>query len=185
IRLPGKYVRFRNTNDLQQEKVEELSDMIMVNLNRKPITETPHIPVHHEKEISSPTNNAPPEPLFEIIDTNVKISGKPIDQWNLAEVDVWFKVHNVNPQLRGLYSFRTGKELVIYSECLLKEWQQQYARYTERYARKYDGADLPEDQFIVLVSALRELHVRQMEEAKTIQGKAAVLKPKSTTCEIL
>jgi hypothetical protein len=151
-----KYVRFQNTHlKLDERKVEEFLSTVMESIFPRHSTQsnidinhhhTP--PIHHE----STKKETPLQPI-EIVDN----MNKSVLKWTQNDIHHWFAQHDISSEIRDMYQFKTGAQMITYAECLKDGWQKQYERYASRYAQCYPGKELPEHEFALFVSALKQL----------------------------
>ncbi len=156
-----KYVRFQNTHlKLDERKVEEFLSTLIESIfpghstgNNIDIKHHHSPPTHRKpitKETTTPQTNLQPD---EIIDN----TNKSVLKWNQDDIHHWFVQHDISSEIRDMYQFKTGAQMITYAECLKDGWQKQYERYASRYAQRYLGQELPEHEFALFVSALKQL----------------------------
>ncbi|CAF1484609.1 unnamed protein product [Didymodactylos carnosus] len=85
-----------------------------------------------------------------------QLIAKPISQWSTIDINNWFDQNHIRSELRYLYEFQTGDDLIFYSQSLKPDWQSEYIDIRDRYIKKYNKT-LYKDQFVRLVSALDRL----------------------------
>ena len=82
----------------------------------------------------------------------------PVSQWTSAEIHRWFAEHQISSEIRDLYDFKNGAQMIAYGECFSDGWQRQYDRYAPRYAERFKGKELSEHEFALFASALKDLY---------------------------
>ncbi|CAF2690374.1 unnamed protein product [Rotaria sp. Silwood2] len=96
---------------------------------------------------------------------------KPIKKWNSKDIADWFDANKVSCELREMYNFQCGTELLLYGQCLRPDWQSEYIDIREQFSKRYN-ASLYRNEFVRFVTA-----INQLEQLQT--------KPASSTCTIL
>ncbi|CAF0916010.1 unnamed protein product [Didymodactylos carnosus] len=196
IRVVGpQYIRFGKKPF--DDTVPELIELILDDVKNEKVAP----PVHNEKPQKSVTDDTThpvvddklttplqkasqkePEKQDEDnvkMNNNIKLQSKSIDKWSSEEISLWFRENHIRSELKDLYEFYSGHDLLFYAEGLKPDWQQEYADIRDRYSKKYDKP-LYRDQFVLLVSAMHRLQTQY--EPKPNQN----LKTKSSsTCAII
>ncbi|CAF0859907.1 unnamed protein product [Rotaria sp. Silwood1] len=57
---------------------------------------------------------------------------KPIDEWNSKDITDWFDANKVRYELKEMYDFQCGTELLLYGQCLRPDWQSEYVDIGEK-----------------------------------------------------
>ncbi|CAF3025327.1 unnamed protein product [Rotaria sp. Silwood2] len=96
---------------------------------------------------------------------------KPIEKWNSKDIADWFDANKVRCELKEMYDFQCGTELLLYGQCLRPEWQSEYFDVREQFLKQYSTV-LYRNEFVRLVNV-----INQLEQVQT--------KPVSSTCGIL
>ncbi|CAF0946961.1 unnamed protein product [Adineta steineri] len=192
-----KYVRFRNVNQLEQEKLKDLVEMIEENLfgtnpkidqGSQPPTS---LPVHHEILPNQQTlcDMKGDEKINS--STGTDLSRKAVEQWDKNDVKQWFQEKNISMDIWKLYQFENGGELLSYASSLSNdekiETQQQI--YSDEFAEMNKGKRLLPHQFITFAYVLRKLNCEQVangtKQTTNFPSKQqSVGSNKSQTCEI-
>ncbi|CAF1675507.1 unnamed protein product [Rotaria magnacalcarata] len=162
IRMTGiKYVRFRGSFELEQNKITELvntvlsslsSTKVLVNENlstQPPISHATLLPLH-ESSISTNTITAQLTSLDAL---------RPVDQWTSTSGDIhmWFAYNQLSTQFRDLFNFQTGEEMLNYAQMLVKDREKHMNTYARIFAQKYNGADMPPHEFNRFATASEKL----------------------------
>ena len=120
---------------------------------------------HHHHPSPNLTQSANPNSNTSPSETKILTQSRPtthvsspfVPQWTSVDIHSWFEKQQISSELRDLYDFKTGAQMITYAECLNDGWQKQYERYAPRYADRYKGKDLSEHEFALFASALKEL----------------------------
>ncbi len=152
-----KYVRFQNTYlHLDERKVEEFLSTVIESISPGYLSQTNMDIKHHD---TPPTHHKPikneitTSSSIEIMDNRTKS----VRTWTQRDIHHWFAQQNISEEIRDMYQFKTGAQMITYAECLKDGWQKQYERYASRYAQYYAGKELLEHEFALFVSALKQL----------------------------
>lgn len=147
-----KYVRFQNTHlKLDERKAQEFLSTVTESISPGHSTQNSvDIDHHHIPPIKEDITTS--QPIETIDNTN-----KSIMKWTQNDIHHWFKQHDICSEIRDMYQFKTGAQMITYAECLTDGWQKQYERYAPRYAQRYANKELSEHEFALFVSALRQL----------------------------
>ena len=155
-----KYVRFQNTQlKLDERKVQEFQSTLIESIlpGHRKSDATP--PQHYQSSSNLNTNGNRtvkiPETSF-ADPTAVKVTTSAWD-WTQADIQHWFEQQYISTEIRDLYQFRTGAQMITYAECLTDGWHRQYERYAPRYTQQNPGRELPEHEFALFVSSLKQL----------------------------
>ncbi len=159
-----KYVRFQNTHlKLDERKVQEFLSTVIksvcpghlpqqnIDIQHQHTPSSRYAPI--QKELTTSHTDATFSPTIERNDS----ANKTIMEWNTKGIHHWFVQHGISPEIRDLYQFKTGVQMITYAECVKDGWQKQYERYATRYAQHYSGKELLEHEFALFVGALRQL----------------------------
>ncbi|CAF3766908.1 unnamed protein product [Rotaria sp. Silwood1] len=106
----------------------------------------------------------------EITQVSVRNS-KSIKKWNSKDIIDWFDANKIRHELKEIYDFQCGTELLLYGQCLRPDWQSEYLDIREQFSKRYN-TPLYRNEFVRLVTS-----INQLEELQT--------KPVSSTCTIL
>ncbi|CAF4119036.1 unnamed protein product [Rotaria sp. Silwood2] len=159
-----KYVRFQNTHlKLDERKVEELLSTVVEFISPGHATQNNITIRHHHTSsfshelprtevIRSQSTLTTSQPV-EIVENR----NKPILKWTQDDIHYWFLQHNICSEIRDMYQFKTGAQMITYAECLKDGWQKQYERYAPRYVQRYPDKELLEHEFALFTSALKQL----------------------------
>lgn len=149
-----KYVRFRGSFESEQNKINELVNTILSSFSSTPSSNeqnilTPVVIPHESlplKETSSPQS----------ISLNIV---RPVEQWTSTNGDIhaWFANNQISTQLRNLFNFQSGEEMVTYAQMLIKDREKHLNIYSKIYAQTYNGNDLPPHEFNRFTNALEKL----------------------------
>ncbi len=107
-------------------------------------------PTHHKPMKKETPTSQTNSPSIEIVDESVM-------KWTQDDIHHWFAQHDISSEIRDMYQFKTGGQMLTYAECLMNGWQKQYERYASRYAKQHTGKELLEHEFALFVSALKQL----------------------------
>ncbi|CAF1254727.1 unnamed protein product [Didymodactylos carnosus] len=154
-----KYVRFKNPQQPENNKISELIDMISATLLSE---DTPNSPASEQCQKSSITSvDSHSQLLQETPSDNYTINQESVDTWSINDITQWFDQNHILSEIKNLYQFQNGTEMLLYSEFLLpdnEEWKNQYRRYSLRFKKKFGDAELPEHEFVRFVVAMRRLY---------------------------
>ena len=106
-------------------------------------------PIHYKPSKTDITTTQP----IELIDN----TNKSILKWTQSDIHQWFTQHDICSEIRDMYQFKTGAQMVTYAECLKDGWQKQYERYAPRYTQRYPDKELLEHEFALYTSTLKQL----------------------------
>ncbi|CAF1116334.1 unnamed protein product [Rotaria sordida] len=98
-------------------------------------------------------------------------NSKSIKTWNSKDIADWFDANKIRRELKEIYDFQCGTELLLYGRCLEPDWQSEYLDIREQFSKRY-SATLYRNEFVRFVTA-----INQLEQLQT--------KPVSRTCTIL
>jgi hypothetical protein len=138
IRKAGmNYIRFRDVKQPKNSEITNLIDRVRAELlnhmNSPPsvlvsasVPVTSAAPLHHEVF-------SDPSPTYEKSsdqgESQSKVALPPTDQWTLADIHLWFAHQYISPQLRDLYQFRSGTEVLDYAQDLVNDRMTQQQTY--------------------------------------------------------
>jgi hypothetical protein len=115
---------------------------------------------------------------------------KPIDQWTQNDIRDWFAENYILDELRDLYQFRTGDEILDYAQELVHHRDKHRETYEDLFSKRYNGAKLPPHEFIRFAKALE--HLLNNNSSKLVSPikqqpstSIASTTKKSSTCVIL
>ncbi|CAF3800289.1 unnamed protein product, partial [Rotaria sp. Silwood1] len=172
IRMTGmKYIRFRGLFESEQSKMTEFLNTILASF---PSTKTP---INENTSTQLPNHGTPPPsnhlmlPLsppthqslssFNTLATQSipVVSQRPCNQWTSSNGDIhaWFAYHRLSTELRDLFDFQTGEEMLDYAQLLIKDCEKQMNIYARIFAKKYNGNDMPPHEFNRFAKALEQL----------------------------
>ncbi len=154
-----KYVRFRDLQQLDKNKLEELLNTILSSL-------------------SSPISKPSIEPSPVVNDNN---SNQQPSTNN--EIDAWFIEHRISKQLQDIFDFQSVEEMLDYAELLIKDRDQQMNIYARIFKQKY-GNDMPPHEFYRFAGALERSLNEKRPSSISIKPKSAA-PAKSSSCTIL
>ncbi|CAF3398201.1 unnamed protein product, partial [Rotaria sp. Silwood2] len=60
-----------------------------------------------------------------------------------GDIHAWFEHHRLSIELRDLFDFQTGEEMLDYAQLLVKDHEKQMNIYAKIFAKKYNGSDMP------------------------------------------
>jgi len=81
-------------------------------------------------------------------------------RWSLAsteDIKAWFSHYHISNELRDLYNFQTGEEMLQYGEELLENYEQHMQIYSRAFVKKYDGDELLPHEFQRFTQAIKQL----------------------------
>lgn len=156
-----KYVRFRDLQQLDKNKMNELLNTIVSSLS--PLSQ------EHRIEPASVLNVTKSTPDSSLYSPNQRTSSK-------DDISTWFAQHEISTELRDLFNFQSIEEMLDYGEVLINDREKQMNIYTRIFAKKYSGNDLPPHEFNRFANALERLLKEKRPSSITA---------KSSTCTIL
>jgi hypothetical protein len=141
---------------LDERKVEEFLSTLMESIPPDHLPKS-NLPIKHHH--TPPTHH---EPIKKVVTTYQPIqidddTNKSVLKWTQSDIHQWFGQHEICSEIRDLYQFKTGAQMITYAECLKDGWQKQYERYASRYTQRYPDKELPEHEFALFASALKQL----------------------------
>ncbi|CAF4363395.1 unnamed protein product, partial [Didymodactylos carnosus] len=81
---------------------------------------------------------------------------KSVDHWTLEDINHWFSLNHIQPELRSLFTLPTGTAMVRYADYLKcndkKEYEAKCTKFEDKYHKKLDA-----DQFFIFEDALCQL----------------------------
>jgi hypothetical protein len=155
-----KYIRFRDIEQLDKNKLTELLNTILSSIQDN------HVLSQHSIE-SLPVVNVTSVPIDQQISTS-------------NDVDTWFAEHRISKQLRDIFDFQSYEEMLDYAELLIKDRDQQMNIYAKIFLQKY-GNEMPPHEFYRFASALERLLKEKRSSSTPIKQNSS----KSSTCTIL
>ncbi|CAF4090625.1 unnamed protein product [Rotaria sordida] len=199
IRMTGmKYVRFRGPFESEQNKMTELLNTIFSSLSsaKIPINENLSAqPPNHSTPSPSPSNHVMlplsslPHQSSSSLNTFATqptpvASLRPCNQWTSTSGDIhaWFVHHRLSTELRDLFDFQTGEEMLDYAQLLIKDREKQMNIYERIFAKKYNGSDMPPHEFNRFAKALEQL---LRDNPSPTMKKNSSASNKSSICTIL
>jgi hypothetical protein len=152
IRIPGlKYVRFQNLDQPDQVKMTALLDTILATLSLSTSSTDRHCSEHQEYY----------EPIASYLHSSPTAHARfRFNQWSLSSSDdikAWFSHYHISTQLRDLYDFQTGQEMIHYGEKLIENSEKHMEIYSKAFMKKYNGDELLPHEFQRFVQAIKEL----------------------------
>ncbi|CAF3993332.1 unnamed protein product [Rotaria sordida] len=144
-----KYVRFRGAFGSEQNKIIELSNTILATLSSQTLHDDNSYPLHSSHHVVSLPSPPPQQQQQQqhLSSTNSIqqisiVTLRPFNQWTSTGDDIhqWFAYHRLSSELRDLYDFQTGEEMLEYAKIL-----------------KYNGEELPPHEFNRFALALEKL----------------------------
>lgn len=140
IRMPGlKYIRFRNPDDPGSVHLNHALSTILSTLEGSTAA------LCQQNDYCS---NAQPK------------SELPLNQWSKAtkaDIRQWFFQHYLSDELRDLYYFQTGDEMLRYAAILITNPEQHAEIYSKEFRRKYHDQELLPHVFQRFVTSMKEL----------------------------
>ncbi|CAF5059359.1 unnamed protein product, partial [Rotaria sp. Silwood1] len=127
-----KYVRFRGAFGSEQNKIIELSNTILATLSPQTLHDDDSYPLHlshHVVSLPSPPSPPPQQQQQQhqqhLSSTNSIqhisiVTLRPFNQWTSTGNDIhqWFAYHRLSNELRDLYDFQTGEDMLEYAKIL-------------------------------------------------------------------
>ena len=159
-----KYIRFKNVNQLDQKKIDELFNTIFAS-----ISSTKSMKNEHHSH-SNPSSTS-----FRLL-TNPIIEEKSSDD-NLEQ---WFNHNRISKEVRLLFDFQSLEELIDYGQLLIEDPQKQIEIYSRIYSQKCQGHDLPPHQFNRFSIALQKL----FREKRPLSASTSTKSNQSNICII-
>lgn len=156
-----KYIRFTNMHEgLSKRKIDQflstLIETIQVLSNTDDKAYESHQLVDHEyyqKDFVVRDDN----PITEL-DETIQIKSLTVWDWDQTEVNKWYEKNHIPIEIRELYQFKTGAQLLLYAEFLENGGViKQYEQYKKRFEEKYSGKELIEHEFALFAGALKKL----------------------------
>ena len=137
-----KYIRFKDTRQLDENKMNELTNTILSSIS----SSKPH-------EIQDYSHSIP-------IARTVLLSTNPINKeqrLNDENVEKWFNENRISKEVRLLFDFESLDELIDYGQLLIKDPEKQMNIYSKIYSQRFSGNDLPPHQFHRFAISLEKL----------------------------
>jgi hypothetical protein len=156
IRKAGmNYIRFRDVKQPIPTETTQLIDRIRAELSKHmdaavPVTSV--VPLHDEVSSSPAQQKSSVEETYQ--STAVLA---PIEQWTHADIHLWFAQQHILEQLRDLYQFQSGTEMLEYAQDLVNDRVTQQQTYSRLFVKKYGGDELPPHQFNRFANAIGQL----------------------------
>ncbi|CAM4762838.1 unnamed protein product [Rotaria magnacalcarata] len=178
IRMSGlKYVRFR---DLLQPDSSKLTELVNTVISSLPQGKTVAI-----KHLSLPQHHDPPIPTVSVT-LSTPLNLRPFDQltWSVEDVHSWFAYHRISRELRDLFDFHNGEEMLDYAQLLTKDRENQMKIYSKVYAQKYAGNEMAPHDFNRFSKALEQLFKEHQPASSVIEQKLS-MQNKTSVCAIL
>ncbi|CAF3544814.1 unnamed protein product [Rotaria socialis] len=178
IRMSGlKYVRFR---DLLQPDSSKLTELVNTVISSLPQGKTMAI-----KHLSSPQHHDPPISTVSVT-LLAPLNLRPFDQltWSVEDIHNWFAYHHISRELRDLFDFQNGEEMLDYAQLLTKDREKQMKIYSNVYAKKYAGNEMAPHDFIRFSKALKQLFKEHQPVSSVIEQKSS-MQNKTSVCTIL
>jgi hypothetical protein len=153
-----KYVRFDSIKPLEQEKMNELVEMIQENLSE----------IHGKNKEDLFTLITPVtdyEQMQVVQETKeIDLSQKSVEQWDTRHIEQWFQENKISMNLCKLYNFENGIQLLNYASTFSNDDKIELQRqiYYDAFAEMYKGKRLLPHQFITFAYALRKLISQQV-----------------------
>lgn len=178
VRIVGpQYIRFGKKSF--ESTIKELVKLILEDTKDKssktkdskasPATD---LPVKAKTDEQTETVNQDlPKEENEIITTATQSNFTSAKIWNATDIANWFDGNKIRPELKEMYDFQCGTELLLYGQCLKPDWQSEYLDVREQYSKRF-GTTLYRNEFVRLVTAFDKL-----EKSQTKLG--------SSACDIL
>ncbi|CAF3723533.1 unnamed protein product [Rotaria socialis] len=160
-----KYVRFRDCVRIDQGKMTELLNTILLSLSSTQSSTSEPSSSVHQQQVPLPTVLTMPVP--DVISAQPKTIGsppRPFKEWRSSgeDIPVWFAYNHLSTQLRDLFAFQTGEEMLLYAQLLLKDYDKHMNIYSKVFSQKYQGNELSPHEFnrfaLVLKHLLEENH---------------------------
>lgn len=144
-----KYIRFRDLQQLDQNKMSELLNTILSSLS----TSAEERPIEASPLLHSP---------------NQQTSSK-------DDVRTWFAQHQLSTELRDLFNFQSIEEMLDYGEVLINDREKQMNIYSRIFAKKYPGNDLPPHEFNRFAHALQQLLKEKRPSSNPVQSSTCTI----------
>lgn len=155
-----KYVRFQNTQlKLDERKVQEFRSTLIESISPGHRKSDTTLPRHDQSSsnLNASGNRTVKIPETSSADPTVgKVTTSAWD-WTQADIQHWFEQQHISTEIRDLYQFRTGAQMITYAECLTDGWHRQYERYASRYTQQNPDKELPEHEFALFAGSLKQL----------------------------
>lgn len=173
-----KYVRFKNnTGQLEQNKVQELVKSIEATMK---LAFTQPLPQPTEQH----TLPTPIREKTEVVKSTSFDANKPVQQWTVDDINLWFSNYKVPENLLKLYDFQSADEMNQYARKLRIDPSNEFTKYERLYAKAYPAEVLEEYIFNRLKNALLNLPNCQNETFKTSISSPEIAAAKSRACTI-
>ncbi len=161
-----KYVRFDSIKPLEQEKLNELVEMIQENLSE--------IHGKNKEDLFPPITTVTDHEQMTVVQETkeIDLSQKSVEQWDTRDIEQWFQENNICMNLCKLYNFENGTQLLNYASTFSNnddkiELQRQI--YYDAFAEMYKGKRLLPHQFITFAYASRKLISQQVVNSEIKQ----------------
>ena len=180
------YIRFHDVKQPINTEITQLIDRIRAELSKHmdaavPVTSA--APLHYEVSSSPAQQKSSVEETYQ---STIVLA--PIEQWTLADIHLWFAQQHILEQLRDLYQFQSGTEILEYAQDLVNDRVIQQQTYSRLFAKKYEGDELPPHQFNRFANAmsqlLKENSVGHDVAKKTLSSPSNTPQTKSGACVI-
>ena len=85
---------------------------------------------------------------------------KPIDQWNKADIIIWFQQNKILPEICTLYDFEDGNELLMYVPSVSTDEKSKYEYQicSQAYSQANNGKILMTHKFARFVNVLKRIY---------------------------
>lgn len=93
-------------------------------------------------------------------------NSKQIKIWNSNDIVNWFDTNKIRHELKEMYDFHSGTELLLYAQCLRQDWQSEYLDIREQFSKRY-GVVLYRNEFVRFVSAINKLEPLQTKSVSS------------------
>ncbi|CAF3396238.1 unnamed protein product [Rotaria sp. Silwood2] len=146
--------------------------------------------INENLSLQTPNHGTPPSsnhvmsPLSSLPHQSSSLLLRPCDQWTSTNGDIhtWFEHHRLSIELRDLFDFQTGEEMLDYAPLLVKDREKQMNIYARIFAKKYNGSDMPPHEFNRFAKALEQL---QRDNPRSVIKTNPSTSNKSSTCTVL
>ena len=177
-----KYIRIRDIIRPEQSKMIEILDTVLLSLSSVTASTDEKHPTSHSSMISSQCHSISTSnvPITEITSIH-----RPFDPWtsNSDDIKAWFSHNKISKQIRDLFDFQTGEEMLDYAQLLINDRDKQMNVYAKVYRQTYGGNEMAPHEFNRFAKALEKLY-KEHCSSSSITKESVSTSVKSSTCAI-
>ncbi|CAF0869827.1 unnamed protein product [Rotaria sordida] len=150
VRIVGpQYIRFgkksfeATVNDLMKLIFEDKSEKSSKHKDSKVSVTVPYVEIKPDENDKSNEElprydhenfNQSSNEIMPVLVSNPKL----IEKWNSNDIANWFDANKVRCELKEMYDFQCGTELLLYGQCLRSDWQSECLDVQEQFSKRYN-----------------------------------------------